>query len=136
MDTWGLAGHLHYAGELDRSAKLAFLHQLSVLSVPGSYADPKGLFLLEALASGIPIVQPRRGAATEIVETTGGGVLVEPDNPDALTQGILELWSNRGRREECGASGYEGVRAHYSAVRMAERAMEVYRELTDGAGVR
>jgi glycosyltransferase involved in cell wall biosynthesis len=131
MDTWGLAGHLHYGGELDRPAKLAFLQQLSVLSVPGSYADPKGLFLLEALASGIPIVQPSRGAATEIVETTGGGILVEPDNPDALADGILELWNNRERRHDCSVRGYEGVRAHHSAARMAARAMEVYREVLD-----
>ena len=58
------------------------------------------------MASGIPIVQPRRGAATEIVETTGGGILVEPDNPDALAKGILELWRNRERRHECSAKGY------------------------------
>lgn len=133
MDEWGLAGHLHYAGELDRPAKLAFLQQLSLLSVPGSYADPKGLFLLEAMASGIPIVEPNRGAATEIVDTTGGGILVEPNSPDALAEGIWELWSNPEHRRACSAAGYEGVRAHYSGARMAERAMEVYREIVDRA---
>ena len=78
MADWGLSAHFRYHGELDRGAKLAYLRELSVLSVPGAYADPKGLFLLEAMASGVPIVQPRRGAATEIVETTGGGILVAP----------------------------------------------------------
>jgi glycosyltransferase involved in cell wall biosynthesis len=129
MDAWGLTGHLQYHGELDRPAKLAFLQRLSVLSVPGVYADPKGLFLLEAMASGVPIVQPRRGAATEIVETTGGGVLVKRDDPDALAAGILELWTNRERRRECARRGYEGVRAHYGAAQMATRVMEVYRSV-------
>jgi glycosyltransferase involved in cell wall biosynthesis len=100
-----------------------------VLSVPGPYADPKGLFLLEAMASGVPVVQPRRGAATEIVETTGGGLLVEPDDPDALAAGILELWTNREQRRECGRRGYEGVRAHYGAAQMATRALEVYQSV-------
>jgi glycosyltransferase involved in cell wall biosynthesis len=129
MHAWGLSGDLQYHGELDRPGKVAFLQRLSVLSVPGSYADPKGLFLLEAMASGVPVVQPRRGAATEIVETTGGGILVEPDDPDALAAGILRLWMNRGERRECGARGYEGVRAHYGAAGMAARAMEVYRSV-------
>ena len=80
MKAWGLSGDFRYHGELDRQQKLAFLKNLSVLSVPGPYDDPKGLFLLEAMASGVPVVQPRRGAFTEIVETTGGGILVEPDS--------------------------------------------------------
>ena len=62
-------------------AKIAFLHGLDVLSVPATYEEPKGLFLLEAMATGVPVVQPRRGAFPEIVETTGGGLLVEPDEP-------------------------------------------------------
>jgi glycosyltransferase involved in cell wall biosynthesis len=131
MRGWGLAADFQYHGELDRPGKLAFLPQLSVLSVPGAYADPKGLFLLEAMASGVPIVQPRRGASTEIVETTGGGILVDPDSPDALADGILELWEHPERRRLLGANGFDGVRRHYSAEQMAERAMKVFREIVD-----
>ena len=129
MDEAGLSGHLHYHGELDRPSKLAFLSRLNVFSVPGSYADPKGLFLLEAMASGVPVVEPRRGAATEIVRTTGGGVLVDPNDAGALADGIRALWQNGDQRHECGARGYAGVRQHYSAAAMAERAVEVYRSV-------
>jgi glycosyltransferase involved in cell wall biosynthesis len=121
-----LADHFQYHGELDRHGKLDFLKKLSVFSVPESYADPKGLFLLEAMACGIPVVQPRRGAFTEIVETTGGGVLVEPDNAEALAHAFLELWKNPARSAELGRRGYQGVRAHYSARQMAESALAVY----------
>ena len=68
--------------------KLEFLSSLDVMSVPATYDEPKGLSLLEAMASGVPVVQPRRGAFTEIVERTGGGLLVEPDNPEALADGL------------------------------------------------
>jgi glycosyltransferase involved in cell wall biosynthesis len=129
LDCWGLSGHFNYQGELDRCRKLAFLQNLSVLSVPGPYADPKGLFLLEAMASGIPVVQPRSGAFTEMVETTGGGILVEPDNPDALAEGILDLWRDPGKRRELGSRGYKGVRTHYSSTRMSGRMLEVYQSL-------
>src|SRR5512146_3247990 len=91
MLAWRMSGDFHYHGEIDRKAKLDFLHKLSVLSVPEYYADPKGLYLLEAMAAGIPVIQPRRGAFTEIVQTTGGGVLVEPDNPEHLAYALHEL---------------------------------------------
>ncbi len=129
LDSWGLSSHFHYHGEMDRVRKLAFLKDLSVLSVPGPYADPKGLFLLEAMASGVPVVQPRAGAFTELVESTGGGILVEPGSPDELAEGILDLWRNPEKRRELGSRGYKGVRAHYSSVRMAERMSEIYQSL-------
>jgi glycosyltransferase involved in cell wall biosynthesis len=129
MEEWGLSARFFYHGELDRRAKLAFLRELSVLSVPGDYADPKGLFLLEAMASGVPLLQPRRGAATEIVETTGGGLLVAPGDPDALAAGLAELMVDPARRRALGDRGHEGVRARYSAAGMRDRAIEVYQSL-------
>jgi len=79
------------------------------------------------MASGVPVVQPGRGAATEIVETTGGGLLVAPGDPDALARGLGELLSDPARRRALGERGYGGVRAHYHAAVMRDRALEVYR---------
>jgi glycosyltransferase involved in cell wall biosynthesis len=129
MDSKGLSNQFAYHGELDRPGKQNFLRNLSVLSVPEPYADPKGLFLLEAMASGIPVVQPRRGAFSEIIENTGGGLLVEPDNPKALAQAFLDLWNDPAKRIELGAQGYRGVRARYSATKMAEAALSVYQSI-------
>jgi glycosyltransferase involved in cell wall biosynthesis len=64
-----------------------------------------------------------------MIETTGGGILVEPDDPDALAQGLLDLWKDPGKRAEIGARGSQGVRDHYSAAHMAEKALSVYRLL-------
>jgi glycosyltransferase involved in cell wall biosynthesis len=126
----GLSGHFQYHGELDRPGKIAFLKGLSVFSMPAPYDDSKGLSLLEAMAGGIPVVQPRRGAFTEIVESTGGGILVEPDNPEALAAGILDLWRDPEKRMELGARGAENVRRHYSAAVMAERVLSIYNRVT------
>jgi glycosyltransferase involved in cell wall biosynthesis len=131
IHSWGLSQDFHYHGEIDRRAKVDFLHGLSVFSVPEYYAEPKGLFLIEAMAAGIPVVQPRRGAFTEIVERTGGGVLVEPDNPEQLADAFGELAGHPERRWELGRRGFEGVRAHYSVAQMAEKALAVYRSLLD-----
>ena len=82
------ASEFTYRGTLDRGEKINFLRGLDLLSVPATYDEPKGIFLLEAMACGVPVVQPRRGAFTEVVERTGGGVLVEPDDPDSLAEAL------------------------------------------------
>jgi glycosyltransferase involved in cell wall biosynthesis len=126
MKDWGLGDEFRYRGVLDRSQKIEFLRSLDLLSVPSTYDEPKGIYLLEAMANGVPVVQPRRGAFPEVIGKTGGGILVEPDDPESLAQGILALWKDRARLAELGRKGAEGVREHYSAARMAARALEVY----------
>jgi glycosyltransferase involved in cell wall biosynthesis len=96
-----------------------------VLSVPGPFPDPKGTYLLEAMAAGTPVVQPRRGAYPEIIGRTGGGLIVE-DGPAALAQGLLRLQRDRSLAAQLGARGAEGVRAHHSISRSAGRLLEVY----------
>jgi glycosyltransferase involved in cell wall biosynthesis len=133
LDRAGLAGEFTYRGAVDRDGKLAFLHSLDVLSVPATYDEPKGVFLLEGMASGIPVVQPRRGAFTEIVEKTGGGLLVTPDDPSALADGLYRLWQDRALAATLGARGVEGVAAHYSIARSADRLLELYDSISQTA---
>jgi glycosyltransferase involved in cell wall biosynthesis len=122
----GLDGEFHYRGVLDRAEKIAFLRKLDVMSVPATYDEPKGVSLLEAMACGVPLVQPRRGAFTEIVENTGGGLLVQPDDPQSLADGILNIIQDKRLAEELSANGFRGVREHYTAANMADRVLEAY----------
>jgi glycosyltransferase involved in cell wall biosynthesis len=126
LDGAGFGGEFRYHGAVDRQGKLAFLRDLDVLSVPATYDEPKGMFLLEAMASGVPVVQPRRGAFTEIVERTGGGLLVAPDDLDSLAAGLHALWSDRPRARALGEQAYDGVRAQYAIQQSASRLLEVY----------
>jgi glycosyltransferase involved in cell wall biosynthesis len=126
----GLESEMTYRGAVDRTGKLTFLNSIDVLSVPATYDEPKGVFLLEAMASGVPVVQPRRGAFTEVVEKTGGGLLVAPDDPVALADGLYRLWHDRPLRDALGDRAFSGVRAHYSIARSADRMMDVYEAVT------
>ena len=122
----GLEKEFVYRGELDRTGKISFLRGLDVLSVPATYDEPKGMFVLEAMAGGVPCVQPRRGGLTEIIEKTGGGVLVEPDDPGALADALYALWRDRPSLRALGERAYLGVRTHYTIERSADRLLEVY----------
>ena len=133
LDKAGLAEEFSYRGALDRDGKLAFLRGLDILSVPATYDEPKGMFLLEAMASGVPVVQPRRGAFVEIIERTGGGLLVEPDEPDSLAEGFHTLWLDRTAMAGLGQRAFQGVRAHYTVAHSADRLIGVYDRLVDRA---
>jgi glycosyltransferase involved in cell wall biosynthesis len=122
----GLADEYNYGGVLDREEKIEFLRKLDVLSVPATYAEPKGMFLLEAMACGVPVVQPMRGAFPELIQQTKGGLLVEAGNPESLAAGILKLHRDPKLAEELGQNGFENVRRYYNVASMAERALEVY----------
>lgn len=132
----GLSEEFDYVGEVNREEKIAFLQSLDVMSVPTPYAEPKGLFLIESMACGTPVVQPRHGAFPELLTLTRGGLLVDPDSPRALAEGLVQLWRDPPLRRQLGAQGAEGVRTHYHARVMADQAEEAFDELLGRAHAR
>jgi glycosyltransferase involved in cell wall biosynthesis len=128
-----LGDEFHYRGVLDRAEKIEFLRGLHVMSMPATYDEPKGVSLLEAMACGVPLVQPRRGGFTEMGERTGGGLLVKPDDPESLANGIREIYRNKTLAAELGVKGYRGVREHYTAAHMADKLMMAFRSVTSVA---
>ena len=133
MNDWGLGGEFHYRGALDREAKLEFLRGLDAFSIPATYDEPKGMSLLEAMAAGVPVVQPRRGSFTEIVERTAGGLLVEGSDSESLAMGLLSLIESPSLTAELGQRAFAGVREHYGVSNMARRAIEAYSSAERGA---
>ena len=131
MEDANLRSEFAYRGKLDREEKISFLQGLDLLSVPATYNEPKGIFLLEAMACGVPVVQPRRGGFTEIVEKTGGGLLVEADDLNSLADGLLKIKQDPSLAGELSDNGFRNVREFYSVARMADSALDVYEDLLD-----
>ncbi|MBM3889491.1 MAG: glycosyltransferase family 4 protein, partial [Verrucomicrobia bacterium] len=127
MAAWGLSDEFEYVGELDRAQKIEFLQGLDVFSMPTVHPEPKGLPVLEAMANGVPVVQPDHGAFPELVRATGGGVLVRPNDPQALADGLLNLLRDDALRAELGRRGQEVVHRDFSDQRMAEQTLEIFR---------
>jgi len=125
----GLTDQFRYAGALDRAGKIALFQEMDVMSMPATYDEPKGFTLIEAMANGVPIVQPDRGAFQEIVRLTGGGLLVRPDDPEALADGLFTLLTDRQRAAQLARAGVEGVARHYTVDAMAEAAERVLQGL-------
>jgi len=117
----GLAETVDFCPNLDRAQKLAFLQSLSVFSTPATYGEAFGLYLIEALAAGVPVVQPRCGAFPEVIAATGGGVLSATAEPEALAQTIESLLLDPDRARKLGDQGRRSVFAEFSARRSAEK---------------
>src|SRR5262245_27576354 len=117
----GLAEEFMYHGAVDRGGKLSFLRDLDVMSAPATYDEPKGVSILETMAVGVPVVQPRRGAFSEMVEKTGGGLLVPPDSAEGLADGLFTLWKDGELGARLGDRGFDGVREHYSIQRSTDQ---------------
>ena len=126
---WGLSGEFYYQGAMGKAEKINFYRKLDIFSLPATYDEPKGLSALEAMASGVPVILPRRGTFIEMIEKTSGGLLFDPNDPDSLAQAIHRLYSNRAMANELAANGVRGVRKHYSITSMAHHVLEVYQDL-------
>lgn len=122
-----------YRGELSWPQKLDFLASLDIFSLPTVYHEAKGLPVLEALAAGVPVVQPRHGSFPELVDATGGGILYDPTHPDALDAGLRTLILDPELRTRLGTTGQSNVRTSFSETLMAERTWTVYEECIGGS---
>lgn len=136
-DARDLGDSFEYIGSPpDHESKIAFLKTLDVLSVPTVYHEPKGLFALEAMANGIPVVLPSHGAFPEMIGRAEGGLLVEPGRPDKLADRLEELLKNPNNRAQLARNGHRGVRKFFSAEVMARESLAVFEEYLDRPGDR
>jgi glycosyltransferase involved in cell wall biosynthesis len=125
----GVLGDVEFHANLDREAKIAFLKSLTVFSVPATYGEAFGLYVVEALAAGVPVVQPRTAAFPEIVEATGGGVLCEPNDPADLARAIEALLLDPHRLRSLGEAARRAAHERYSVRRMAEASARAFSEV-------
>jgi glycosyltransferase involved in cell wall biosynthesis len=126
LSAWGLAGDFHYHGELDRAGKLRFLSSLDAFSVPAVYDEPKGLYVLEAMAAGLPVLAPDRAVYREHLARCRGGLLFEPESVESLAARMLELYERPDLCAELGRAGRTDVFAHANLPGMARRTIECY----------
>lgn len=100
--------------------KIDFLRRLTLLSVPATYGEAFGLYVIEALAVGTPVVQPYHAAFPEVLEFAKGGILYDPSRPSGLTDALEELLLDRVRARSLGDAGRRAVEGHFTVRRMAQ----------------
>jgi glycosyltransferase involved in cell wall biosynthesis len=122
----GFIGEAAFFPNLTRVEKISFLDALTVFSVPANYGEAFGLYVIEAMAAGVPVVQPRSGAFPEIIEATGGGLLCEPEDPKSLADSIETLLLDHPRACALGEAGQIAVFERFSVAAMAEASLGAF----------
>jgi glycosyltransferase involved in cell wall biosynthesis len=109
--------------------RIDFLKSLSLLSVPVPGGEAFGAYQIEALAAGVPIVQPNVGGYPEFIEDTGGGILYEPNDGDHLAEALASLLVDQEHARQLGEKGRQAVLKRFSMKEMAENILYVYKSV-------
>ncbi|MBC8138266.1 MAG: glycosyltransferase family 4 protein [Fibrella sp.] len=126
LNAEGLTADVRFLPNIERDEKITFLQTLSVFSVPATYGESFGLYVLEALAAGVPVVQPRHAVFPELLAATGGGVLCEPDNPALLADALETMLKDRPNAHTLGEAGRQTVLAKFSVEEMARNVARIF----------
>jgi glycosyltransferase involved in cell wall biosynthesis len=108
-----LLSAVEFCEEFDRSRRPGFLQSLTVMSVPASCPEALGMFMLEAMASGVPVIQPRLGAFPEIIQMTGGGVCYEPGDVAGLAGALEDVLLDEAKWRALSRAGRQAVRSSF-----------------------
>jgi glycosyltransferase involved in cell wall biosynthesis len=84
--------------------------------------------LLEAMASGLASIATSVGGATDVIENGKNGILIQPDNPQALMSALLTLLSDSAMREQFSLGGRDAIRQTYSLPAIADKLKLLYQK--------
>ncbi|MCJ7812295.1 glycosyltransferase family 4 protein, partial [bacterium] len=121
-----LQNDVEFYPEFDRKNRIEFLKSLSVLSVPMKIPEAIGAFQIEAIAAGVPVVQPRIGGFPEFIEETGGGILYAPNNAETLASALELLLLNPHDARKLAERGRNVVFKKYSHTQVVKDLINVY----------
>jgi glycosyltransferase involved in cell wall biosynthesis len=126
LSTCGLIEDTEFLQDFGRDTKIDFLQSLSVLSVPEKQPVAYGLYVIEALAAGVPVVEPASGAFPELLEMTGGGVLCESNSAAALAKAMEPLLLDPDYARQLGKQGRDAVFEKFGIEQTAEEMVRIY----------
>jgi glycosyltransferase involved in cell wall biosynthesis len=128
LSSCGLINDVEFISDFDHISKSDFLQTLSVLSVPEKQPVAYGLYVLEALAAGVPVVQPASGVFPELLEITKGGILFEPNNTGSLASALEKLLIAPDYARKLGKQGREAVFEKFDIEQTAKEIVRIYEQ--------
>ena len=129
IDQHGLTEFVEFIPDFEPSARTAFFNRIMALSVPVRKGEAFGIYLTEAMAAGIPIVQPALGAFPEIIEKSGGGITYRNNTAGELAEALQELVGDRQKAGRLSANARKSVLKSFNVHALTMEMTEIYRRL-------
>ncbi|MBE0655524.1 MAG: glycosyltransferase family 4 protein [Bacteroidales bacterium] len=132
LQNTGLQNQVEFHIDFEEKGLREYFKKVSLISVPVRKGEAFGIYLLESMASGIPVVQPSLGAFPEITGLAGGGVIYEPNQPEILAESLMQLLSDPEKMDRLSLAGLKGVKEHFHLSMQADKMLEVYEGVING----
>jgi glycosyltransferase involved in cell wall biosynthesis len=127
----GLLHDIEFREDFSSAGIPGFFDGLTVLSVPVLKGEAFGLYQLEALASGVPLVQPALGAFPEIIGQSGGGIVYFPNDPETLASALMSVISDEKQLIQFSISGRKAIEEQFNCTRITQKLVSVYNSLRE-----
>jgi len=118
-----------FQADFEKEGRTQFFNSVSFISVPVRNGEAFGLYLLESMASGVPVVQPALGAFPEIIQLSGGGITYEPNTPEVLAETWAKLLKDQDKIAELAKNGRKGVEEHFNIFDQGKSLIKIYETL-------
>ena len=118
---------VEFIPDFNEQTRADFLSSISVLSVPEKKPVAYGLYALESMASAVPVIQPAAGVFNELIEITRGGILYQPNTPQALANAMIPLLLDPQRTFEIGKKAREAIVNNFNINQTAENMVQLYK---------
>ena len=122
----GLHHQVEFHEDFEEEGLKEYFKKVSMVSVPVRNGEAFGIYLLECMASGVPVVQPALGAFPEIIDLTRGGTIYKENTPEALAEALEKLLTNQEELDRLSREGKEGADKHFHIDIQAERMVKIY----------
>ena len=119
LEAAGLSEYISIRPNLTRVQKLEFLKNLTLFSVPARYPEAFGLYVVEAMAAGVPVVLPNDGSFPEIIEATQGGYLYDPKEDGGLIRALEQALCEPEKAKKMGLQGHHSVKNNFANEQLA-----------------
>ena len=124
----GLFNQVEFHEDFDGEGRHDFFKKVQMISVPVRNGEAFGLYLLESMASGVPVVQPALGAFPEIIEKSEGGMIYDNNSPEELAKALKNLLMDGKKLKELSIKARTGVEKHFNIYTQADNLIEIYRK--------
>jgi len=122
----GFADDFIIESKFDKKKRIELLKKISLLSVPVPGGEAFGIYLLEAMASSVPVVQPDEGGFNEIINKTGGGVVYKPNNAETLAKTLKQLLNDKNKMKKLSDRAKAGVKKHFNVNSFVGNTVKIY----------
>lgn len=122
----GLSQMVWWIDEFEGEERQDFFDSVSLLSVPVLNGEAFGLYQLEAMASGVPMIQPSLGAFPEVIGLSGGGLIYSPNDAASLSRAIASVILDKEKLQELSTAGISGVQNHFDIHKQAKKMVQIY----------